>query len=96
MARRVGPYVQSGHPARTTDPKQRWLTFIHNHAQVIAACDFFVVVTASAEILHYNVTAHRPRNGSCNSSGRRSRTIMRINCSFTTGTAFSPSNWTKR
>jgi putative transposase len=44
--RTVGKYVHSGHPVRTPDPKQRWLTFLHNHAQVITACDFFVVVTA--------------------------------------------------
>lgn len=69
--RTVGKYLQNGHPVRTPDPKQRWLTFIHNHAQVIAACDFFVVVTATfrtlyvfvimelgtRRILHYNVTA---------------------------------------
>jgi putative transposase len=26
---------------RTPDPSQRWLTFVHNHAQAIVACDFF-------------------------------------------------------
>jgi hypothetical protein len=31
---------------RTPDPSQRWLTFVHNHAQAIVACDFFVVFTA--------------------------------------------------
>jgi putative transposase len=70
--RTVGKYLQNGHPVRTPNPKQRWLTFIHNHAQVIAACDFFAVVTATfrtlyvfvimelgtRRILHYNVTAH--------------------------------------
>ena len=69
--RTVGKYLQNGHPVRTPDPKQRWLTFIHNQAQVIAACDFFVVVTATfrtlyvfvimklgtRRILHYNITA---------------------------------------
>jgi putative transposase len=59
-------------PVRTPDPKQRWLTFVHNQAQVIVACDFFVVVTATfrtlyvfvimelgtRRILHHNVTAH--------------------------------------
>ena len=40
-------YLRSGRPARTPDPKQRWLTFIHNHARVIVASDFFVVVTAT-------------------------------------------------
>ena len=70
--RTVGKYLQNGHPVRTPNPKQRWLTFIHNHAQVIVACDFFVVVTATfrtlyvfvimelatRRILHHNVTAH--------------------------------------
>ena len=70
--RTVGKYLHAGGPARTPDPKQRWLTFIRNHAQAIAACDFFVVVTAtfrtlyvfvvmdlgSRRILHHNVTAH--------------------------------------
>jgi putative transposase len=59
-------------PVRTPDPNQHWLTFVHNHAKVIAACDFFVVVTATfrtlyvfvimelgtRRILHQNVTAH--------------------------------------
>ena len=64
--------MRSGGPWRTLDPKQRWLTFVHNHAKVIVACDFFVVVTATfrtlyvfvilelgtRRILHENVTAH--------------------------------------
>jgi len=51
---------------------QRWRTFVRNHAQVIVACDFCVVVTATfrllyvfvvmhhatRRILHTNVTAH--------------------------------------
>jgi len=51
---------------------QRWSTFIRNHAQAIAACDFFTVVPASFRVLyvfvamgvgsrrllHLNVTAH--------------------------------------
>src|SRR5215470_6751290 len=45
--RTVENYLRDGGPARTPDPKQRWLTFIHNHAKVIVACDFFVVVTAT-------------------------------------------------
>jgi putative transposase len=53
-------------------PSQRWLTFVRNHAKVIVACDFCVVVTATfgllyvfvvmehatRRILHANVTAH--------------------------------------
>jgi putative transposase len=70
--RTVGKYLRTGGPVRTPDPKQRWLTFVHNHAQVIVACDFFVVVTATfrtlyvfvimelgtRRILHHNLTAH--------------------------------------
>jgi putative transposase len=51
---------------------QRWSTFVRNHAQVIVACDFCVVVTATfrflyvfvlmehatRRLLHVNVTAH--------------------------------------
>jgi transposase InsO family protein len=68
--RTVEKYLRAG-PVRTPDPKQRWLTFVHNHAKVIVACDFFVVVTATfrtlyvfvimelgtRRILHQNVTA---------------------------------------
>jgi putative transposase len=49
--RTVGQYLCAGGPVRTPDPKQRWLTFVRNHAQVIAACDFFVVVTATFRTL---------------------------------------------
>jgi putative transposase len=69
--RTVGKYLRDG-LVRTPDPKQRWLTFVHNHAKVIVACDFFVVVTATLRtlyvfvimelgtrrILHQNVTDH--------------------------------------
>jgi hypothetical protein len=48
--RTVEKYLRAG-PVRTPDPKQRWLTFVHNHAKVIVACDFFVVVTATFRIL---------------------------------------------
>jgi transposase InsO family protein len=59
-------------PKRPTDPKQRWTTFVHNHAKAIIASDFFVVATAtfqlvyvfvvmeiaSRRVLHFNVTRH--------------------------------------
>jgi transposase InsO family protein len=59
-------------PRRLADPKQRWMTFIRNHAKAIIACDFFVVVTATFQlvyvlvimeldtrrILHFNLTRH--------------------------------------
>jgi len=53
-------------------PSQRWVTFVHNHAKAIVACDFCTVVTATfrllyvfvlmehatRRILHCNVTMH--------------------------------------
>ena len=33
--RTVGKYLGRGRPVRTPDPKQRWLTFVHNHSKVI-------------------------------------------------------------
>jgi len=57
-------------PGRPTE--QRWMTFVRNHAKAIIASDFFVVVTAtfqlvyvfviievaSRRVLHFNVTHH--------------------------------------
>jgi hypothetical protein len=70
--RTVRKYLNSGGPRREPDPKQRWLTFVRNHAKWIVASDFFVVVTVSfrtlyvflimelgtRRILHHTVTAH--------------------------------------
>ena len=70
--RTVQKYLNRPGPNRNPDPKQRWLTFVRNHAHAIVATDFFVVVTAqfrilyviacielgTRRILHYNVTAH--------------------------------------
>jgi putative transposase len=55
---------------RTADPSQRWLTFLRNHREAIAAIDFFTVPTVTfrvlycfflmghdrRRILHFNVT----------------------------------------
>ena len=55
-------------------PSQSWQTFVRNHLRETAACDFFVVPTATfrmlfafivlshhrRRIVHYNVTANPP------------------------------------
>jgi len=57
---------------RTPDPAKRWLTFLKNHREAIAAMDFFTVPTLTfgvlycffvighdrRRILHHNVTRH--------------------------------------
>ncbi len=59
-------------PPGTPRGDQRWLTFVHNHARAIVACDFLTVVTATfkclyvfliialgtRKLLHLNVTDH--------------------------------------
>jgi putative transposase len=72
--RTVRKYLPHSRDCRPTPgvSSQRWRTFVRNHAQVIVACDFCVVVTATfrllyvlvvmelatRRILHVNVTAH--------------------------------------
>jgi hypothetical protein len=59
-------------PKRPADPSQQWMTFVRNHAKAVIACDFFVVVTATFQlvyafvvmeirtrrVVHFNVTQH--------------------------------------
>jgi hypothetical protein len=33
-------------------PSQRWVTFVHNHAKAVVACDFCTVLTASFRLLY--------------------------------------------
>jgi putative transposase len=50
-ARTVGKYMPErppGHPRGD----QRWATFLSNHARAILACDFFVAVTATFQLLY--------------------------------------------
>ena len=71
--RTVRKYMPKRPPGRPRGD-QRWLTFVHNHANVIVACDFLTVVTANFKclyvfvvielgrrtLIHINVTAHPP------------------------------------
>jgi transposase InsO family protein len=72
--RTVRKYLPRSHDCRPKPgvSSQRWRTFVRNHAKVIVACDFCVVVTATfrnlyvfvvmehatRKILHANVTVH--------------------------------------
>ena len=47
---------------RTPDPAQRWLTFLRNHREAIAAMDFFTVPTLTFRVLYcFFVIAHDRR-----------------------------------
>jgi putative transposase len=68
--RTVSRYLRRLH--RRPAPQQRWLTFLRNHRELIAAMDLFVVFTVTfrllyvlfiirhgrREIVHFNVTEH--------------------------------------
>src|SRR5215469_592254 len=100
--RTVGKYLRRQRPVRTPDPKQRWLTFGRNHAKVMVACDFFVVITAafrtlyvfvvmeigSRQILHLNATAHPTAEWTLQSSGKRCPATTLIASSSTIATAY--------
>jgi len=49
--RTVRKYLPKRPPGRPRGD-QRWTTFLHNHAGVIVACDFFVAVTATFRPLY--------------------------------------------
>jgi len=49
--RTVRRYMPKG-PKRPKIPSQRWMTFVHNHAQAIIAADFFIVVTATFRVVY--------------------------------------------
>jgi putative transposase len=76
------------HVPRTPDRVQRWLTFLRNHREAIAAMDFFTVPTITfgvlycffaighdrRKILHFNVTRNPTAFGSCSRCEKRGRT----------------------
>ena len=59
------PTVSRYLPRRPPDPDavKRWLTFLRNHRDVIAAMDFFTVVTVGLRVLHCFFVIHRQAPG---------------------------------
>jgi len=98
--RRYLPKRPSGAPRGD----QRWSTFLRHHAQRIVACDFFVSITGtfqllrvfgvighvSRRILLIKVTHNRQPPGRYNSCGRRSA-LARTNTCCAIATVSSPS-----
>jgi transposase InsO family protein len=70
--RTVRRYMPTSAAPRTGVRSQRWSTFVHNHANTVLACDFFVAISATfrmfyvfvvleiatRRIRHWNVTDH--------------------------------------
>jgi transposase InsO family protein len=57
-----------GHAPRTPESAQRWLTFLRNHREAIAAMDFFSVPTITFGVLYcfFIIGHHRRRILHCN------------------------------
>ena len=76
---------------RRSDPAKRWLAFLANHREVIAAFDFFTVPTLTfhllycffiiehgrRRVLHFNITRH-PTAEWCNNCVKRFLRLVRI------------------
>jgi hypothetical protein len=99
-------------PQRPADPRQRWMTFVRNHAKAIIACDFFLAVTArlqliyvffmmevgTRKLLHFISRATRRPIGRYSSFGNVLRAMKDTDSSFMIATAFlkPPTNRPKR
>jgi putative transposase len=58
--RTVGKYMPKRPPGQPRGD-QRWATFLRNHARTILACDFFVAVTATFQLLYVFVVIEHGR-----------------------------------
>ena len=70
--RTVRKYMPKRPPGRPRGD-QRWLTFVHNHAKAIVACDFLTVVTATFQCLYVFVVLELEDVKSCTSTSRTTR-----------------------
>jgi hypothetical protein len=91
----VSRYLQRLRRQPDNAKAQRWLAFVQNHREVMAAFDFFTVPTLSfrvlycffliehgrRRILHFNTTATRQASELCSSSERRCRSHAHIGTS---------------
>jgi len=103
--RTVAKYL-SECPRRRLDPGQRWLTFVHNHAQAMwpvtssswsqpDSVSFMYLLSwnwAGVESCTATSRIIPERTGPCSNCGKRSPMIIRTPSSSMTGTASSP--WT--
>jgi len=95
---------------RTPDPGQRWLTFLRNHREAIAAMDFFTVPTLTFGVLYCffssattgerfcATTWHEIRVpfGSCSRCGKHGHTRRRIDSYYSTAIRSLAATWYPR
>lgn len=95
-------------PVRPADAKQRWMRFVRNHAKAIIASDFFVVVTASFQlvyvfvvieiatrrVLHFMSPDIQLPIGRCSNFANASSATKDIDSSSTIGIVSIPAIWT--
>jgi hypothetical protein len=92
--------------SRDPEPAKRWLAFLRNHREAIAAMGFFTVPTITFGVLycfsssatavdaslHFNVTKHPTSCGSCNGCEKRFRLSWLLG--FSSSTAMRSTGWT--
>lgn len=61
---------------RTPDPAQRWLTFLRNHREAIAAMDFFTVPTLTFGVLYCFLSSAMTGGRSFAATSREIRTLF--------------------
>jgi hypothetical protein len=67
---------------RPADPKQRWMTFVRNHANAIIACDFFVADRATFQLVYVLVIMESAREESSISMRRDTQPLIGLCSNF--------------
>ena len=103
----VSRYLQRLKRRTDNEKAKRWLAFLNNHREVIAAFDFFTVPTLTfrvlycffviqhqrRRILHFNATAHPTGTGLYSSCGKHCRCHVHTDTSCSTATASSAAKY---
>jgi len=88
---------------------KRWLTFLRNHSEAIAAMDFFTVPTLTfgvlycffvighdrRKILHFNVTRNPMPFGLCSNCEKLGPTNSRTDSCYSTATQTLAPRWSR-
>jgi len=99
--------VSATHAPSRGEPAKRWLTFLQNHREVIAAFDFFTVPTVTfrmlycffviehgrRRILHFNVTYHPTAKWSSNNCAKLSPKRVHIDMPSSIEIPHSMTKW---
>ena len=75
---------------RNPEPAKRWLAFLHNHREAIAAMDFFTVPTLTLNLLYCFFIISHNRRKSYTSMSRSTRPAVGLFSSYERHSLISP------